>query len=164
MKYLINRHNDSWDNIPAFNYLGVSKLSCSACRIWLESFNQGSESKFYTKGSHGKYYWPWGMPTVEVPLGEVMAEGPSQESMPKRPLKETMSEKLAEEYVTYKTKKKKKHDARSDSTDPSLYTTTEYLDDTEAASINATRAKPKFPDTTHYNRDPFELDTSAKQS
>lgn len=39
VKYLITRQNSSWDNIPAFNYLGVSKMSCSACRIRLESFN-----------------------------------------------------------------------------------------------------------------------------
>ncbi|KAG0644523.1 hypothetical protein HOY80DRAFT_870677, partial [Tuber brumale] len=60
--YLQTRQSNQWDHVPPFNYIGVSKLSCSACRIWIEAFNERSVRKFYTRGSHGKWYWPWGMP------------------------------------------------------------------------------------------------------
>ncbi|KAG0128493.1 hypothetical protein HOY82DRAFT_24952 [Tuber indicum] len=65
IQYLqVNQHND-WDNISAFSYIGVSKLSCSACRTWIEAFNQQGGPQFYTRGSHGKWYWPWGLPREE---------------------------------------------------------------------------------------------------
>jgi hypothetical protein len=82
IQYLQTKHGDSWDNVPAFSYIGVSKLSCSACRVWIEAFNELRGPKFYTRGSHGKWYFPWGMP---------MAEGP---------LKEKMREKVLNEYIT----------------------------------------------------------------
>ncbi|RPA91671.1 hypothetical protein L873DRAFT_1794729 [Choiromyces venosus 120613-1] len=82
IQYLQTKHCDSWDNVPAFSYIGVSKLSCSACRVWIEAFNELGGPKFYSRGSHGKWYWPWGMP---------MAEGP---------LKEKMTEKVLDEYIT----------------------------------------------------------------
>ena len=64
IQYLATKHGDSWDHVPAFSYIGVSKLSCGACRIWLEAFNEVSPQKFYTGGSQGKWYWPWAMPVV----------------------------------------------------------------------------------------------------
>ncbi|KAG0131795.1 hypothetical protein HOY82DRAFT_484641, partial [Tuber indicum] len=82
IQYLQTKHGDSWDNVPAFSYIGVSKLSCSACRVWVEAFNELGGPKFYTRGSHGKWYFPWGMP---------MAEGP---------LKEKMRIKVLNEYIT----------------------------------------------------------------
>ncbi|RPA92455.1 hypothetical protein L873DRAFT_1794227 [Choiromyces venosus 120613-1] len=66
IQYLQTKHCDSWDNVPAFSYIGVSKLSCSACRVWIEAFNVLGGPKFYTRGSHGKWYWPWAMPTMGV--------------------------------------------------------------------------------------------------
>ncbi|RPB03407.1 hypothetical protein L873DRAFT_1786861 [Choiromyces venosus 120613-1] len=62
IQYLQARQGNQWDNIPPFSYIGVSKLSCSACRIWMEASNKQSRRKFYTRGSHGKWYWPWGVP------------------------------------------------------------------------------------------------------
>ncbi|KAG0632749.1 hypothetical protein HOY80DRAFT_897586, partial [Tuber brumale] len=56
-----------------FSYIGVSKLSCSACRIWIEAFNELSRRRVYTRGLHGKWYWPWGIPRAEGPLVGVMA-------------------------------------------------------------------------------------------
>ncbi|KAG0132958.1 hypothetical protein HOY82DRAFT_605409 [Tuber indicum] len=52
--------SSNWDNVPAFGYIGVSKLSCSSCRIWIEAFNEQSGPQFYTtgRGSRGKWYWP----------------------------------------------------------------------------------------------------------
>ncbi|KAG0124763.1 hypothetical protein HOY82DRAFT_633600 [Tuber indicum] len=82
IQYLQTKHGDSWDNVPAFGYIGVSKLSCSACRVWIEAFNELGGPKFYIRGSHGKWYFPWGMP---------MAEGP---------LKEKMRIKVLNEYIT----------------------------------------------------------------
>ncbi|KAG0634368.1 hypothetical protein HOY80DRAFT_533270 [Tuber brumale] len=81
IQYLQTKHRDSWDNVPAFSYIGVSKLSCSACRVWIEAFNELGGPNFYTRGSHGKWYFPWGMP---------MAEGPLKK----------MREKVLNEYIT----------------------------------------------------------------
>jgi len=98
IQYLQTKHCDSWDNVSVFGYIGVSKLSCSACRVWIEAFNELGGPKFYTRGSHGKWYWPWGMP---------MAEGP---------LKEKMREKVLDEYIMQLEQKGKiKKRASSDS-------------------------------------------------
>ncbi|PWW79106.1 hypothetical protein C7212DRAFT_340030 [Tuber magnatum] len=71
--YLRTRQGNQWDHVPPFSYIGVSKLSCSACRIWIEALNDLSGRKFYTRGSHGKWYWPWGIPRAEGPLVGVIA-------------------------------------------------------------------------------------------
>ncbi|RPB04961.1 hypothetical protein L873DRAFT_1798836 [Choiromyces venosus 120613-1] len=73
IQYLQTRQGNQWDCVPPFSYIGVSKLSCSACRIWIETFNEQSGRKFYTRGSHGRWYWPWGIPIAEGPLVGVMA-------------------------------------------------------------------------------------------
>ncbi|KAG0633297.1 hypothetical protein HOY80DRAFT_1141519 [Tuber brumale] len=73
IQYLRTRQGNQWDHVPPFSYIGVSKLSCSACRIWTEAFNELSGQRFYTRGSHGKWYWPWGIPGAEGPLVGVMA-------------------------------------------------------------------------------------------
>ncbi|RPA93212.1 hypothetical protein L873DRAFT_1793772 [Choiromyces venosus 120613-1] len=73
IQYLRTRQGNQWDHIPPFSYIGVSKLSCSACRIWIEALNERSGQKFYTRGSHGKWYWPWGIPRAEGPVVGVMA-------------------------------------------------------------------------------------------
>ena len=73
IQYLGTTHGDQWDNVPPFSYIGVSKLSCGACRIWIESYNELDGRRFYTSGSHGKWYWPWGMPIMEESLDEIVA-------------------------------------------------------------------------------------------
>ncbi|RPA93210.1 hypothetical protein L873DRAFT_1816292 [Choiromyces venosus 120613-1] len=83
IQYLRTRQGNEWDHIPPFSYIGVSKLSCSACRIWIEALNEQSGRKFYTRGSHGKWYWPWGIPGADGPLMGVMAR------------------KVLDEYLTY---------------------------------------------------------------
>ena len=57
--------SQQWKSVPAFSYLGVSKLSCSPCQAWIEAYNKRDWSKFYTRGSHGKWYWPWAIPRFE---------------------------------------------------------------------------------------------------
>lgn len=74
IEYMETSTEGGWDKIPPFNYIGVSKLSCGACRTWIQTFNQQGGKKFYTRGSHGRWYWPWGMPTVGGPLGEQIVE------------------------------------------------------------------------------------------
>ncbi|KAG0633589.1 hypothetical protein HOY80DRAFT_857560, partial [Tuber brumale] len=75
IRHLETTNEDQWDNIPPFSYIGVSKLSCSACRIWIRSFNKLGGRQYYTRGSHGKWYWPWGMPKMEEkPLDKIMAK------------------------------------------------------------------------------------------
>ena len=62
IRRLMTEDGSNWDNVSPFSYIGVSKLSCSACYLWIEAFNGQSGRKFYTRGSHGKWYWPWVMP------------------------------------------------------------------------------------------------------
>lgn len=50
---------------PAFSYIGVSKLSCKPCHLWLSAYNARPDMpKFYTRGSHGRWHFPWSAPTV----------------------------------------------------------------------------------------------------
>ncbi|KAG0136913.1 hypothetical protein HOY82DRAFT_535995 [Tuber indicum] len=74
IQHFHSRHGNKWDNVPPFSYIGVSKLSCSACHIWIEAFNDRSGRKFYTRSSHGKWYWPWGVPRAEGPAVELMVQ------------------------------------------------------------------------------------------
>jgi len=54
---------DSSNEIPpAFNYIGVSKLSCKACYHWIMAWNHFTgRTKWHTAGCHDKWY-PWKMP------------------------------------------------------------------------------------------------------
>ena len=56
---------DNWGSVEPFSYIGVSKLSCYPCSLWIEGFNLLQAQRFYTKGSHGKWYVPWIMPRIE---------------------------------------------------------------------------------------------------
>ena len=56
---------DSREGIPAARYLGVSKLSCLCCWMFLEGLRT-SGIAFHTKGSHGKAYFPWKFPAKEL--------------------------------------------------------------------------------------------------
>jgi len=64
IQYLKRNQEDARANVPPFNYIGVSKLSCSPCHMWIEAFNELGGRQYYTRGCHGKWYWPWGMPAV----------------------------------------------------------------------------------------------------
>jgi len=81
--HLGTKDGSNWDNVPPFNYIGVSKLSCSTCHLWVEALNDQGGRKFYTRGSHGKWYWPWVMPEA----GEA--------------LKESLAKKVSELYIEY---------------------------------------------------------------
>jgi len=70
IQHFATRDND----ISPFNYIAVSKLSCGACRVWLEAFNELGKQPFYTRGSHGAWYWPWGMPLEDVSLREAVVK------------------------------------------------------------------------------------------
>lgn len=104
IQYLQTRQGNQWDNVPPFSYIGVSKLSCGACRIWMEAFNEQSGRKFYTRGSHrdGKWYWPWGVP--QAGEGEGVAN--------------LMVQKVLDEYHVYLTNQTLLR-SNSDSTDVS---------------------------------------------
>ncbi|KAF8470763.1 hypothetical protein BDZ91DRAFT_791725 [Kalaharituber pfeilii] len=52
------------DSTPPFSYLGVSKLSCAACSLLIQSYNVARKTNFAVKGTHGKFYYPWGVPAV----------------------------------------------------------------------------------------------------
>lgn len=52
--------------VPPFSYIGVSKLSCKPCSLWIAAFNERGNGypKFYTRGTHGKWYHPWTAPHI----------------------------------------------------------------------------------------------------
>jgi hypothetical protein len=57
-------HNTSFDGQVPFSYIGVSKLSCKACYIFILAYNKlGDLPKYYTRGSQDKWYPGWHMPT-----------------------------------------------------------------------------------------------------
>jgi len=118
IQYIATKHGDSWDNVPAFNYIGVSKLSCGACRVWLEAFNSVGRKKFYTSGSHGKWYWPWAMPKAEESLGEAIAGESSGEVVPRGSLGEIMAGNISRLYIQ-RLKATGRYRSGSDSTDAS---------------------------------------------
>ena len=59
-----NTLDDHWQWVPAFGYLGVSKLSCAPCQLWIQGYNTLPGQFLYTRGTHGKWYWPSGMPQL----------------------------------------------------------------------------------------------------
>ncbi|QSS53424.1 hypothetical protein I7I53_00681 [Histoplasma capsulatum var. duboisii H88] len=46
----------------AYSYLGVSKLSCHGCHLFIEAYNRIHGTRFMTRGTHGKSYRPWQFP------------------------------------------------------------------------------------------------------
>lgn len=60
--YLEKNHDADHSYIPAFSYIGMSKLSCRACSLWIDWFNNRGGRQYHTRGCHGKWYWPWGAP------------------------------------------------------------------------------------------------------
>ncbi len=58
----LHRH---YDDIPAFSYVGVSKLSCRPCSLWLQALSRSRGCQtFQTRGSHGKCYRGWTRPSL----------------------------------------------------------------------------------------------------
>ena len=123
IQYLATKHGDSWDHVPAFNYIGVSKLSCGACRVWLEAFNEVSLQRFYTRGSHGKWYWPWAMPEAVPVVGG-------------RSLRETMARNISRQYTRF-LEASGRYRSGTDSTDASLSGGKHDLSDSEMELIHS---------------------------
>ncbi|PUU81777.1 hypothetical protein B9Z19DRAFT_1121680 [Tuber borchii] len=63
-----NPMGENWQGVPPFSYLGMSKLSCAPCQLWIQGNNTLPGRTFYTRGTHGKWYWPWGMPEMNKDL------------------------------------------------------------------------------------------------
>jgi hypothetical protein len=60
----IHRHRDA--SYPVFSYIGVSKLSCKPCQLWLSAYNLHSNTRYCTKGSHDKWYLGWKTPLLDA--------------------------------------------------------------------------------------------------
>lgn len=54
---------DVHPDLEPFRYIGVSKLSCAACNLWINAFNMTHHAQYHTRGTHGKWYPKWAMPT-----------------------------------------------------------------------------------------------------
>ena len=65
---------DSTSDKPTFNYIGVSKLSCKACHLWITAHRNCTKGlKRYTRGSHDKWY-PWNMPQCSEEINRYFVE------------------------------------------------------------------------------------------
>jgi hypothetical protein len=58
----------------AYTYIGISKLSCRGCEIFIRAFNKVHHTKFVSKGQHHKAYYPWQFPPVFPESAEVAKE------------------------------------------------------------------------------------------
>ena len=62
ISYLDRNRNE----IPAFSYIGVSKLCCKPCYYWILAYNKHAKSgRYTTKGCHDKWYLGWKGPLLD---------------------------------------------------------------------------------------------------
>lgn len=57
-------HRGEHAHPPPFSYIGVSKLSCMPCHLWLKALAERTGRTYYTRGAHGKWYRGWRAPDV----------------------------------------------------------------------------------------------------
>ena len=55
-------HLHQYTTVPAFSYVGVSRLACKPCYYWIKAFNETMSTKFSIRGSHDKWYPKWARP------------------------------------------------------------------------------------------------------
>ena len=55
-------HLYQYTTVPAFSYVGVSRLACKPCYYWIKAFNETMSTKFSIRGSHDKWYTKWARP------------------------------------------------------------------------------------------------------
>lgn len=55
-------HLHQYTTVPAFSYVGVSRLACKPCYYWIKAFNETTSTKFSLRGSHDKWYPNWARP------------------------------------------------------------------------------------------------------
>lgn len=78
---------------PPFSYIGVSKLSCMPCHLWIKVLSQRTGRSYYTRGAHGKWYRGWRAPN----LGPVRAAWDAGETdVLQDMMKEVLRERLRE--------------------------------------------------------------------
>ncbi|KAF8415593.1 hypothetical protein EV426DRAFT_722095 [Tirmania nivea] len=76
---LVQYYHQNSSIVPPFNYIGVSKLSCLCCHLFLCEFAKETKKNFKTRGTHSKIYYPWGFPELGTPDGAL--EGRIQEQL-----------------------------------------------------------------------------------
>lgn len=67
------RHRSA-SSTPPFSYIGVSKLSCMPCHLWLRALAASTGRSYYTRGTHGKWYRGWRTPVPAVGGGTALLE------------------------------------------------------------------------------------------
>lgn len=66
-EYAIVAYLHHHSTLPAFSYIGVSRLSCKPCYYWIKAFNKTMKTRFRTKGCHDKWYGGWARPGLGEP-------------------------------------------------------------------------------------------------
>jgi len=97
----------------SFAYIGVSKLSCGPCKIFLEALNTVRGANLAVRRTHAKWYPGWGMPSDQVLTTVLTAEELIV-------MKECLVERMKMEILSFVTAADKKNVRISDSTDQSL--------------------------------------------
>ncbi|KAF8470064.1 hypothetical protein BDZ91DRAFT_719849 [Kalaharituber pfeilii] len=107
--HLHTTHQNS--NSTSFTYIGVSKLSCRPCFIFLDALNHLGGATYLTRRTHSKWYPGWGMPDCN---------GSSLTFKEETQLKERIVARMKEEFVEFITKVEHERLRRSDSSDASF--------------------------------------------
>lgn len=55
-------HLYQYTTVPAYPYVGVSRLVCKPCYYWIKAFNKTMSTKFSIRGSHDNWYMKWARP------------------------------------------------------------------------------------------------------
>ncbi|KAF8416862.1 hypothetical protein EV426DRAFT_569556 [Tirmania nivea] len=66
---LVQYYHQNPSIVPPFNYIGVSKLSCLCCHLFLREYAKEAKKTFRTRGTHSKIYYPWMFPELGTPDG-----------------------------------------------------------------------------------------------
>jgi hypothetical protein len=66
------------DEIAPVDFLGVSKLCCNACAMFIEASNKCSNREFHTRGCRGKWRFPWALPPSDQQVSSTFQESMSR--------------------------------------------------------------------------------------
>ncbi|KAF8416860.1 hypothetical protein EV426DRAFT_569554 [Tirmania nivea] len=66
---LVQYYHQNPSIVPPFNYIGVSKLSCLCCHLFLREYAKEAKKTFRTTATHSKIYYPWMFPELGTPDG-----------------------------------------------------------------------------------------------
>lgn len=67
ISYILNSSEEGF-----LDYIGVSKLCCRGCALYIQTVEPVLGKRFKIKGTHQKFYYPWAFP--DIPRASSVAE------------------------------------------------------------------------------------------